>query len=200
VIGVTAALVGTIGDLLLLATSNASRPGFEWLPPASEAALLVGTYLGLLAIPLYGIGYRDVAARFDAPYRRPLTALGIAGGVLGGTTHALTGLAIHVELRGGTGGVDPVTMIARYGSYLLPLWALIAAMVLAGAGIYAVGVLGGRSALPRWAAIANPLVLTVGIVLLGATSAIGQGFLVPAAPNLAHVVFFAVASAMPRRH
>jgi hypothetical protein len=192
-IGVVAALTATVGDLLLLATSNATRPGFEWLGPPSDEVLLIGTYLGVLAIPCYGLGYRAVAAHVDPPYRRWITALGVAGGVLGGTTHGLTGLVIHVEQSGGAAGVDPVTLLGRYGAYLLPLWAAIGLLSIAGSALFAVAVVARRSTLPRWTAAANPAVLTVAIVILGATSRVGRAFLIPAAPNVAHVVFFAIA-------
>jgi len=196
-IGVVAAIAATAGDLLLLATSNATRPGFEWLPAPSETLLVLGTYLGVIAIPCYGLGYRDVATRFDAPHRRWILWCGIAGGVLGGTTHGLTGLAIHVEVTGGTGGVDPITMLGRYGTYLLPLWMAIGVASLGGSLVYASGVLRGRAALPRWAAVVNPLVLTLGLVVVGATSPAGRAFLVPAAPNVAHVLFFGLLSRRP---
>jgi hypothetical protein len=195
-IGVVAALAASAGDLLLLATSNATRPGFEWLGSPSETALLVGTYLGVLAIPCYGLGYRDVAARIDPPIRRWVTALGVVGGVLGGTTHGLTGLVIHVEQSGGTAGVDPVTLLGRYGAYLLPLWAAIAVVSVAGSLLYAIAVGGGRSTLPRSAAVANPAVLTVALAMLGAASDTGRAFLVPAAPNVAHVLFFALVAVL----
>lgn len=42
------------------------------------------------------------------------------------------------------------------------------------------------------AALANPALVTVALVLAGLPSAMGGAFLVPAAPNLAHFVFFAV--------
>ena len=196
-IGVVAALAATVGDLLLLATSNATRPGFEWLGPPSERVLLIGTYLGVLAIPCYGLGYRAVAAHVDPPYRRWITALGVAGGVLGGTTHGLTGLVIHVEQSGGA-GVDPVTLLGRYGAYLLPLWAAIGVGSLAGSIAYAAALLAGRSRLPRGLALVNPLTLTVAIALAGATTALGRAFVVPAAPNLAHVVFFGVIATVGR--
>lgn len=189
-IALVAAIAATAGDLLLLATSNAARPGFEWLPAPSEALLLVGTYLGVVAIPCYAFGYRHVAARFEPPHRRWLVALGAAGAVLGGTTHGLTGLVIHVEQTGGMGGVDPITVVARYGAYLLPLWAVIGVATILGSVVFAAGVLGGRSSLPRAVAVVNPAVLTFGLVVLGAGSETGRAFLVPAAPNLAHVVFF----------
>jgi hypothetical protein len=194
-IALVAAIAATAGDLLLLQTSNAGRPGFEWLPAPSESVLWIGTFLGVLAIPCYGLGYRDVAGHLPARHRRIVAALGVAGGVLGGTTHGLTGLAIHVEAAAGMTGVDPVTMLARYGAYLLPLWALVGAGLVIGSAAYALGVASGRSSMPRWMALANPAVLTLAIVLAGATSPIGRAFLVPAAPNVAHVVFFALAAA-----
>jgi len=196
-IGVVAAIAATAGDLLLLATSNATRPGFEWLPAPSETLLLVGTYLGVVAIPCYGLGYRDVAARFEPPYRPWLVALGVAGAVLGGTTHGLTGLVIHVEQTGGMGGVDPITVVARHGAYLLPLWAAIAVVTILGSAVFATGVLGGRSSFPRWMALANPAVLTLVLVLVGAASETGRAFLVPAAPNVAHIVFFGLGMGVP---
>jgi hypothetical protein len=193
-IGVVAALVATAGDLMLLATSNAGRPGLEWLGTPSETVLLLGTYLGALAIPCYGLGYRAVARRIDAPQARTIAALGVAGGIVGGTIHALTGLAIHVELMQGARHADPITMLGRYGAYLGPLWALVAALSIAGSAVFAIAVARGRSTLPRWSAVANPALLTIVLVILGATSDVGRAFLVPAAPNVAHVVFFAIAA------
>jgi uncharacterized protein DUF6796 len=197
VIGVVASLVASVGDLLLLATSNATRTGFEWLGQPSEAVLLLGTYLGVLAIPCYGLGYARVAARIAPPYRRWITAAGVAGGVLGGTIHGLTGLVVHVEQSGGAAGVDPVALLGRYGAYLLPLWAAAALAILAGSVAYTAALLAGRATLPRAVAFANPIVVTVLLVLVGATSEIGRAFVVPAAPNLAHVVFFAIAALSP---
>jgi hypothetical protein len=198
-IALVAAIAATAGDLLLLATSNAGRPGLEWLPAPSEPALLVGTYLGVLAIPCYGLGYRAVARGLSPPYRGVVAALGVAGGVLGGTTHGLTGLAIHVESTGGMTGMDPVTLLARYGAYLMPLWGLIGVGLVIGSTAFALGVARGRSSMPRWMALANPAVLTLVVVLAGTTSQIGRMFLVPAAPNVAHVVFFALAAATSKK-
>ncbi|HXJ32906.1 MAG TPA: hypothetical protein VMS22_02620 [Candidatus Eisenbacteria bacterium] len=65
-IGVVAAIAASVGDLLLLLASNAARPDLAWLPRPSGTALLAGTYLGVVAIPVYGIGYRGVAARFSS--------------------------------------------------------------------------------------------------------------------------------------
>lgn len=192
-IAVGAAFAATVGDLLLLVTSNATRPAFAWLPAPSEAVLLCGTYLGVLAIPCYGLGYRAIAASFAPPYRRWIGALGVAGGVLGGTIHGLTGLVVHVEQTSAAAGVDPITVVARHGAYLLPLWAAVAGMLLVGSIVFATGVLAGRSSLPRWTVLASPAPLTIALVLLGAGSVLGRAFLVPMAPNVAHLLFFALA-------
>jgi hypothetical protein len=186
--GVVAAVLASVGDLLLLATANAGRPGFEWLPDRSDALLLVGTYLGIAAIPCYAIGYRQVAERLTPTLRRPLVALGTVGGVIGGTTHGLTGLVIHVAPPGD----DPFTVVARYGAYLLPLWALVVVVSVVGSGLYAAAILRGDADVPRWMALVNPVTLTGAFVAIGAMTPAGEAFLVPAAPNLAHVAYFAL--------
>jgi hypothetical protein len=104
---------------------------------------------------------------------------------------------IHVERTGGMGAVDPLTVVARYGNFLFPLWSLIAVVSFAGSAIFATAVLLGRTALPRWMALGNPFLLTMVLVAAGAGSEGGRAFVVPAAPNLAHVVFFAAVAAMP---
>jgi hypothetical protein len=53
--------------------------------------------------------------------------------------------------------------------------------------------------MPRWMALANPAFVTLAIVLAGTTSEVGRAFLVPAAPNVGHVVFFALAAATAKR-
>ena len=152
-IAVVAAIAATVGDLLLLATAQASRPGFEWVPVPSATWLFVGTVLGVIGIPCYALGYRDVAARFASPYRGWIAGLGTAGAILGGVTHGLTGWATHVETASGMGGIDPVTLLGRYGAYLLPLWAALAAATLVGSAAFVLGVLRGRATLARSAAL-----------------------------------------------
>jgi hypothetical protein len=198
-IGIVAAVAATAGDLLLLATTNASRPGFEWLPAASEPMLVAGTYLGVLAIPCYALGYRTAAARVAGRFRRALVALGAIGGVLGGTIHGLTGLVIHFELASATAAVDPITVIARHGAYLLPLWAVVGAAAIAASLLWTVAVLSEGSTLPRWMAVVNPAMLTILIATATRGSLLGDAFAIPAAPNLAHVIFFTAVATMPER-
>jgi hypothetical protein len=52
----------------------------------------------------------------------------------------------------------------------------------------------GDTAFPRWMALANPVALVLLAALLGAPTPLGRALLVPAAPNTAHVWFFALAA------
>jgi hypothetical protein len=199
VIGLIAAVAATAGDLVLLLASNAGRPGLEWLPRPSDGALVAGTYLGVVAIPCYGLGYCEVARSFaDERVRWWITALGTTGGVLGGTTHGLTGLVVHVTRTTGAPPGDPVAVLAPYGAYLLPLWTAIALVSIAGALVYGAAVARGASTLPRWMALGNPLVLAAALGLVGAGGEVGRALLVPASPNLAHVIFFALVTTTAR--
>ena len=60
--------------------------------------------------------------------------------------------------------------------------------------VFAAAVWRGDTALPRWMALTSPVALVLIAVLLGAPTPIGRALLVPAAPNLAHVWFFALAA------
>jgi hypothetical protein len=73
---------------------------------------------------------------------------------------------------------------------LLPLWALLAGLVLVGSALYALAIWRGPTAYPRWMAIVNPALLVVVLSTIGSRSAWLRAFLLPAAPNVAHVVFF----------
>src|SRR6186997_2609559 len=77
-----AAVCASLGDLALLYVANARRPELA-LPPPPDGLLLAGFYLGVLALPLYGLGYWRVASGLhDAADARRVVALGAFGGAL----------------------------------------------------------------------------------------------------------------------
>jgi hypothetical protein len=176
---------------------NAARPEFAHLPTPSEGVLVAGLYLGTLAIPLYGLGYWQVAeglAPADPRAARWIFGLGAFGGALGGAVHAMTGLVIHFERLRGAAGADPLAVVATYGVFLVPLWGLIGALTLAGSVLYTRAVLRGGTAYPRWMAATSPVALVVLTSLAGLLTPGLRAFLLPAGPNLSHVLFFALAS------
>jgi hypothetical protein len=189
-----AAAAATVGDLLLLWAGNAARPELA-LPRPPAGAVWVGMWLGTLAIPLYAVGYAEVAAALRPAGGRQagaLLLLGTYGAALGGTIHALTGLLLA---RSEPAASDPLALLAAHGGLLLPLWALVGATLCAGSVVYARTILRGAAPYPRWMALANPAALTVALAVVALPSPRLRAFLLPAAPNVAHVLFFALAGA-----
>jgi len=195
-----AALAATAGDLLLLWVANAARPELRGLPPPPPGSLVAGYYLGVLAIPLYGLGYWQVAEDITPGGRRAARAvffLGLAGGVVGGVVHGVTGLVIHADHLLGAAGEDPLAVVARHGAFLLPLWGLLGVLVVGGSILYARAVLGGSTRYSRWMAALNPALLVAVLGALATASPRLEAFLLPAAPNVAHVLFFAATTLVP---
>ena len=191
-----AALAASAGDLLLLWVGSAGRSELG-LPAPPSGALLAGQQLGVFAIPLYGVGYWGVARGIGAAHRRAarfVFVAGALGGAYGGVVHGITGMAEQLERAAGVAPGDPMAFVARLGAFLVPLWVGVAAAIAAGSVVFAVAIARGPSAFPRWMAFANPLALVLLAALLGAPTPIGRALLVPAAPNLAHVWFFALAA------
>jgi len=121
--------------------------------------------------------------------------VGWSSGSWGGLIHAITALFIYREQS--SGGAWAVEDTVRSGPFLPTLWAiaLVASVVATIAVILALFT--GRGSFPRVVAILNPIAVTVLIVgaVLGGGSEEMAEFVVPAAPNLAHVIFFLVGAA-----
>lgn len=185
-----AAVVATLGDLLLLFVGNSARPELG-LPRPPELALPLGALLGVCAIPAYALGYRAVA-RAIRPGSRPLARVvlvcGSAAAAIGALIHGLTALTIRAAIESGASAAPPMEAVAASGTGLVAAWITASLLFLAAS----IAVFAAR-ALPRSVTWLNPLAVTVVLVLAGLPWEWGRSFLVPAAPNLAHVVFFLVA-------
>lgn len=123
-------------------------------------------------------------------------ALAAAGAVIGATIHGVTSVAIAA---GGLGaatqfGSSPVPASSPFAVYILPLWAIASAAVLAVSVSFTIAVARRGGDYRAWMAFANPAALVLLIALCGSVSPAGRSLIVPASPNLAHVAFFALAS------
>jgi hypothetical protein len=179
---------------MLLYVANAQREELG-LPPAGPAWLWLGGALGVLFIPLYALGYR-AASRLVAPASSSaaqiLFASGALAAVLGSLIHGLTAAYIRADLEAAVSGPDPLESVASWGALLPALWGLAALSVLIASALFAWFASRGAARAPRSAALANPALVTVALSAVGLPFLFLRSFLTPAAPNLAHLVFFSV--------
>jgi len=190
-----AAIVASACDLMMLSVVI--------VPPAElllspNLLLGVSALFGTISIPFYAMGYVAIARSLDPIHsrlRRTIESSGLVVGIVGGLIHAITALLIYREQS--SGGVWAVEDAVRSGPLLPTLWAiaLVASVVATIAVILALFT--GRGSFPRVVAILNPIAVTVLIVgaVLGGGSEEMAEFVVPAAPNLAHIIFFLVGAA-----
>jgi len=196
-----AAVVASVADLMMLSVVLISAPEVKVAP---GVLLSVSAILGSIAIPFYALGYAAIARSFTSPapgLRRTIVVSGIIVGVMGGILHAATAVFIWRSWESGL-MVKPGDVL--HSGLLLPmLWGLATAATLLASGALGFAVVAGKSSLRPVVAVLNPVVgtaLIVSLVLVSGSKNLAE-FLVPAAPNLAHVIFFFVACSvanMPR--
>jgi amino acid transporter len=191
-----AALFASIGDLGLLWVANASRPELA-LPAPPGGTLWLGGLLGVLGIPLYGLGYRALAGAVGEPgdtVRRWVAWSGAGFAGVGALVHGLTARLVAQSAASGAPAGDPLAAVAGSGALLAGSWLLATLLLVATCAPLALALARGRSPLPLWLGVANPVVLTLALGAAGLADELLRAFLVPAAPNLAHALFFAAAS------
>ena len=191
-IAALAAMAATLGDLLMLYVSNSRRPELL-LPAVPEAFLWLGAVLGVVGIPLYALGYHAasrIIGAFSQRAARALFLLGGLGALIGAVIHASTALQIHSGLEAGAAAQDPLSSVASGGPTILVLWALAGALVLSASVLFGWFVTRRGDSGSHLLGLANPALVTVALVGAGMSTPLLRSFLVPAAPNVAHVVFF----------
>lgn len=187
-----AAVAASIGDLLMLYVANSLRPELGLATPG-PAVLWVGGLLGVAGIPLYAVGYRAAsraASDGSLGVARLIFLAGAGASGVGALIHGLTAFLIHSEVGSVEPGRSPLEAIASWGPGLVVLWSLACLLVVvASLAILRAG-LARSSGLPRWWGWLNPAFATIAIAAVASGSELGRSFVVPAAPNLAHLVFF----------
>jgi len=195
-IAAAAAVFATAGDLLMLWVGNATRPELGLASPPA-GTLWLGAALGVFGIPLYAAGYR-AASRALAPEcslaRHIVAWTGGVFALVGAGIHGLTASMIADAIASGAAGDDPLAAVMAGGSLIVGLWVFATALMLAASLAFAFEVARGRSALPRAFALLNPLFATIALAFVGLSTEPLRAFLTPAAPNVAHVLFFAAAA------
>jgi len=194
-----AAVLASVGDFgMLYAGQQAGNPALGW-PAPPPFTLALGQWLGAFMIPLFGVGYASLAQGLAGRARPIVYWLGIYTSALGGVIHAVTGLAIlHTPIEaGGNAGafaIDPTSL-----PFLMPFVVVVVLGLLIASGVFAHAVFSGTSVYPRWLGFMNPVSCVVLVSCAGMPFEYGWLFLVPMAPNVGSVGFFALTLAVARR-
>ena len=197
-----AAVAAVIADLALQYTPNRAElfsSQYLYLAHVPEWRLLLGHYLGILALPFEIGGFWLVYQALTPAGKRVslafflLTAYGVA---VGPALHGSAGLLALVVQASQGAPADVHQSLAHVlegsGAFTMPLGVLILLCLLAASLVYAAAVAFMHTRLPRWMALCNPLTL---VLLFALLSSIVPGLaliLAPTALNLSVLIFFAL--------
>jgi hypothetical protein len=192
IVASAAAVIATVGDLLMLLVANALRPELDLYRP-SGFVLSAGGILGVAAIPFYALGYRAVACTIrhsSFTLSRIVLICGFGTAAIGALIHGLTAFSIRDSISSGSAVGSPLESIAASGWLLLMSWGIASFLVLTASLAILVAASSGSRPLPRWLSCLNPALVTFVLGAAGFPWELGRSFLLPAAPNIGHVVFF----------
>ncbi len=201
-----AALACVVGDLALQYTANRGdlfASDYRYLAGIPEWRLLLGHYVGVLALPLQLAGIWLMYQALLPAGRRLALAVGLGGAyavAAGPGLHSTFGiLALVVQARAHAATAVQVVLasiLQRADPFVSPLGAVILTVMLLTYLGYTLVVGFRRTRLPRWMALCNPLTfLAVGGLLSLAIPAVAL-VVVPAGLNLTHLCFYALLTGM----
>ena len=198
---IVAAIIASAGDFFLIYVANAPKYGFGPTGEQANQWLLTGHYCGVLAIPLYSLGYWHVSKGLAAAGKgisRSVFALGVYAAAVGSAIHGLTAFGLHASPLAEAQSPNPLETLTPPGlvPYLLPLWALVGLAMLAGSALYAFSVFTRDTDYPKWGALLNPVFLVLAGNALALLSPLLTDYLLVWMPNLAHILFFAFSTAV----
>jgi hypothetical protein len=169
-------------------------PGYQYFNNIPEWRLTMGHYLGVLAAPLYIMGYFHICLCLSPANKRAAMLLSVMAAYafiigtvwLGGRVDlALTVQAINANRA------DSM-LLQSIANYNEPLINVLRIAMLVASVIWVWLILTGRSMYPRWMAIFSPILL-LAVMFLSYTIIPSVGhYLLPIAMNAAHFVLFSL--------
>jgi len=202
------ALVVGVGEFMF---QYSPRGGYEegdylYFLDVSRWRLTFGHFLGVLAAPIYLVGYWHVAQML-----RP-AGKWISGSVLGLGIYAFAignvwlggrvNLALTVQAREtAPDAAKPLldALLHDISAHNEPLINIVRVLILVVSLLMAWGILTNRSYYPRWMVVFLPIVLLIAVFASYIIVPVIGGLLLPAAMNIAHFVFFALSTLIASR-
>lgn len=196
-----AAFTATVGDFLMLYVVNSRRPDFL-LPELPETYLWIGGVMGVIGIPFYSLGYHAASRFLGVISKRVASAVFFMGSlvaILGAVIHGITAFKIHADLKEGIITQDPLLSVLSWGPTIIVLWVLAAFLVLLVSVLICWFVARGGDLIPLQLGLINPVIVTVALSIIGMSTPLLRSFLIPSAPNVAHLLFFAACAWFHRK-
>jgi len=199
IVATLGAIIVGVGEFTFQFSPRGGYEGSDYLYflDVSPSRLTWGHFIGVLAAPLYLVGYWHIAQMLR-PAARWLSAVVFGLGVyafiigdvwLGGRVN----LALTVKARelapDGTRQLFS-DLLGDLSSHNEPLINIVRVLVLLISILMACGILTGKSAYPRWLILFSPIVILVQIFSLYVVVPSLGVYLLPAAMNIAHAIFF----------
>lgn len=203
IVGALGALIVGIGEFTFQFSPRGGYEGMDYLYflDVSQSRLTLGHFLGVLTAPLYLVGYWHIAQMLR-PAGRWLAAsvfgLGIYAFIIGDVwLGGRVNLALTVKAR--EAAPDAVRtlfsdLLSDISSHNEPLINIVRVLVLIISILMIYGIITGKSRYPRWIVIFTPIVLLVQIFALYVIAPGVGVYLLPAAMNVSHLIFFALST------
>jgi hypothetical protein len=207
---VAAGLVATLGALIVGIGEFAMQfspgggyesPDYRYFLDVSAGRLRFGHFLGVLAAPLYIVGYWHVSRVLEPAHPLLRRAVFLVGGYAFAIANVWLGqrifLAQTVKARAVASPQEADLlgrMLEAFANDNEPLIQIVRVLILVVSILIAVPVVRGRTGYPRWMVAFTPIVL-LGLVFASymVMPAVGT-YLLPAAMNVAHVAFFGLST------
>ena len=200
IVATLGALVVGIGEFTFQFSPRGGYEGSDYLYflDVSRSRLTWGHFIGVLAAPLYLVGYWHIAHMLR-PAARWLGAtvfgLGIYAFIIGDVwLGGRVNLALTVKAREAATESSRALfsgLLNELSAHNEPLINIVRVLLLVISILMVCGIISGKTPYPRWVIIFSPIVIVIQIFSLYVMMPSIGVYLLPAAMNIAHAIFFA---------
>ncbi len=200
IVATLGALVVGIGEFTFQYSPRGGYEGSDYLYflDVSRSRLTWGHFIGVLAAPLYLVGYWHIGHMLR-PAARWLGAtvfgLGIYAFIIGDVwLGGRVNLALTVKAREAATESSRILfsgLLNELSAHNEPLINIVRVLVLVISILMVCGIISGKTPYPSWVIIVSPIVILIQIFSLYVMVPSIGVYLLPAAMNIAHVIFFA---------
>ncbi len=198
IVGLIGVFLVAVGEFLMLYSPNRdygiSNGHMNFLHHDMEIIIL-GFFMAVLSAPIYILVYHHIALMLNASKRLMLSIISLAsvGFVIGNVwlaTNAYIAFVVHQAAK----GIPMGDMMIFLDSMSNPLLQVVRVVVLSLSVIIFYEIWKGKTNYPKWMVIFSPFLLIIYIFVLFFFNTLVGNYLLPAALNIAHVIFMSIST------